>query len=53
MGIIKKGWKLKGKIWISFNPYSVLEMGIALKFTETNLFLIKKDYFYIGILMFI
>ena len=26
-------------------PYSVLEMEITLKFTETNLFLIKMDYF--------
>ena len=33
-------------------PRSELEMGITLKFTETNLFLIKMDYFYIGNLYF-
>ena len=42
----KKGWNLRGKIWTRFDPYSVLEMGITLKFTETNLFLIKMEYFY-------
>ena len=53
MQIIKKGWNLKSKIWTYFDPYSVLEMGITLKFTETNFFLIKLDHFYIGVLIFL
>ena len=56
MEIIKRGWNLKVKIWISFEPpspsHSILEMDITLKFTKTNLFLIKIDYFYIGNLYF-
>ena len=45
MEIIKKWWNLKGKIQRRFDPQSILEKGITLKFTETNLFLIKMDYF--------
>ena len=52
MKIIKKGWKLKGKISRSFDPYSILEKGIALKITETKLFSIKMVYFDIPILIF-
>ena len=45
MEIIKKWWNLKGKIQRHFDPQSILEKGITLKFTETNLFLIKINYF--------
>ena len=41
---LQSGWTLKGKIWTKLDPF--LEMGITLKFTETNLFLIKLDYLY-------
>ena len=41
---LQSGWILKGKIWTKLDPF--LEMGITLKFTETNLFLIKLDYLY-------
>ena len=47
--IIKKGWNLKGKIWTGLDLYSVMEMGITLKFTETNLFLIKLDLLILGL----
>ena len=41
---LQSGWTPKGKIWTKLDPF--LEMGITLKFTETNLFLIKLDYLY-------
>ena len=47
---IQTGWNLKvkakGQNVDQIQP--LLEVGITLKFTETNLFLIKMDYFYTG-----
>ena len=39
---IKNEWNLKGKIWTRFDSY----LGITLKFSHNNLFLIKIDYLY-------
>ena len=40
---LQSGWTLKGKIWTKLDPF--LEMGITLKFTETNFWTIQIGLF--------